>query len=68
LLPALGFLAMILPVWGLVTPGQPYPFNLYPYIALVVLVVAFLYAWRMVSRDQGIAERIGSVVADEAAK
>ncbi|MEJ2480223.1 MAG: APC family permease [Acidihalobacter sp.] len=68
LLPVLGFLSMILPVWGLVTPGQPYPFNLYPYVALAVLVAAFLYAWRMVGRDPGIAERIGSVVADEAVK
>lgn len=57
---------MILPVWGLVTPRQPYPFKLYPYVALAVLVAAFLYAWRMVGRDPGIAERIGFVVADEA--
>ncbi|AOU97071.1 amino acid permease [Acidihalobacter yilgarnensis] len=65
-LPVLGFLAMILPVWGLITPGQPYPFNLYPYVALVVFVLAFLYARHVVNRDPRVGERIGSVVADEA--
>lgn len=51
---------------GAGTPGQPYPFDPYPYVALAVLIAAFLYAWRMVGRDPDIAERIGSVVADEA--
>ena len=64
LLPILGFLAMILPVWGLITPGQPYPFNLFPYIALAVLIIAFLYAWLIVRRNPGIGKRIGSVIAD----
>ncbi|APZ41784.1 APC family permease [Acidihalobacter ferrooxydans] len=64
-LPVLGFLAMILPIWGLIAPGQPYPFNLYPYIALAVLILAFIYAQRSVRRDPELAERIGSVVADE---
>ncbi|OBS08448.1 APC family permease [Acidihalobacter prosperus] len=65
-LPMLGFLAMILPVWGLVTPGQPYPFNLYPYVALGVLAVAYFYARSATARDPGMGERIGSIVADEA--
>ncbi len=55
---------MILPVWGLITPGQPYPFNLFPYIALAVLIIAFLYAWLIVRRNPGIGKRIGSVIAD----
>lgn len=65
LLPILGAAAMIMPIWGLVEPGQPYPFNIYPYIAIAVLVISYLYAWRVAGGDPKMAERIGSVVADE---
>ncbi len=65
LLPVLGALAMILPIWGLIQPGQPYPFNIYPYIAVAVLILAYVYAWRVVRADPAMAERIGSVIADE---
>ncbi|WP_097462175.1 APC family permease [Mangrovitalea sediminis] len=64
-LPVLGALAMIMPIWGLVSPGQPYPFNIYPYIAIAVLVVAFLYARSVVKKDPQMGQRIGSVIADE---
>lgn len=65
LLPILGLLSMIMPIWGLVEPGQPYPFNIYPYIIIAVLIIAYLYAWRVVRRDPNIGERVGSIIADE---
>ena len=64
-LPLLGALAMTMPIWGLITPGQPYPFNIYPYVALTILALAFVYAGRVVRKDPAIVGRIGSVVADE---
>ncbi len=59
-----GALAIGYPLYDLVRPGQPHPLDRYPYIALVVLVVAALYAAFLDARDRTLGERIGSVVAD----
>ena len=34
IIPLLGSALMLFPLYGLVEPGQPYPFNTYPYWAL----------------------------------
>ena len=44
---------------------QPQPFDWFPYAALGVLVVSVIYAGLLVRRDPGLAERVGSIVADE---
>lgn len=64
LLPALGAFAIGYPLYELVKPGQPAPFNSYPYIALGVLVVAGVYGAYLNTRDRSLGERIGSVIAD----
>ncbi len=64
LLPVLGVLAIGYPLYELVKPGQPHPFDRYPYIALGVLLVAAGYAAVLNRRDRTLGERIGSVVAD----
>jgi amino acid transporter len=64
-LPGLGVIVILVPLYYLAKPGQPTPFNWYPYIALGVLVVAFIYASVLVKRDPGIGDRVGSIVADE---
>jgi amino acid transporter len=64
-LPGLGIIVILVPLYYLAKPGQPTPFNWYPYIALGVLVLAFIYASVLVKRDPGIGERVGSIVADE---
>jgi amino acid transporter len=64
-LPGLGVIVILVPLYYLAKPGQPTPFNWYPYIALGVLVLAFIYASVLVKRDPGIGERVGSIVADE---
>jgi amino acid transporter len=46
-------------------PGQSAPYSWYPYMALGVLVLAIIYASVLVSRDPGISDRVGSIVADE---
>ena len=64
LLPALGALAIGYPLYELVKPGQPAPFDEYPLIALGVLVVAAVYGAVMYMRDRSLGERVGSIVAD----
>jgi amino acid transporter len=64
-LPILGLLTILVPLYYLAKPGQPTPYNWYPYMALGVVVLAVIYASALVSRDPGIADRVGSIVADE---
>ncbi|MGH7709030.1 MAG: APC family permease, partial [Vulcanimicrobiaceae bacterium] len=64
-LPILGVLALLLPIWGLVQPGQPYPFNLFPWLTLVVLILALVYGYVAERRDPTLGDRVGSIIADE---
>ncbi len=64
LLPLLGAAAIGYPLYELVKPGQPKPFNHYPLIALGILVVAVVYGGIMYARDRTLGERVGSIVAD----
>jgi amino acid transporter len=65
ILPVLGMVAIAVPVYYLCKPGQPTPYNWFPYAALGVLVVSIIYAMLLVRRDPGLADRVGSIVADE---
>jgi amino acid transporter len=65
ILPVLGMIAIAIPVYYLVKPGQPQPFNWFPYAALGIVVVSAIYAYFLNSRDPGLAERVGSIIADE---
>ncbi len=64
-LPVLGMAAIAVPVYYLCKPGQPDPYDWFPYAALGVIVVSVLYAIWLVRRDPGLGERVGSIVADE---
>jgi amino acid transporter len=64
-LPVLGMAAIGVPVYYLCKPGQPDPYNWFPYAALGVLVVAVGYAIVLTRRDPGLGDRVGSIVADE---
>ena len=64
-LPVLGIAAIAVPVYYLCKPGQPNPYNWFPYAALGVVVVSAIYAMWLVRRDPGLAGRVGSIVADE---
>ena len=64
-LPVLGMAAIAVPVYYLCKPGQPNPYNWFPYAALGVVVVSVIYAMLLVRRDPGLAGRVGSIVADE---
>jgi amino acid transporter len=63
-LPLLGAAAIGYPLYELVKPGQPAPFNHYPAIAAGVVVVALIWGAVVYARDRTIGERVGSIVAD----
>jgi amino acid transporter len=64
-LPVLGMVAIAVPVYYLVKPGQTQPYNWFPYAALGVVIVSVLYSMWLVRRDPGLGDRVGSIIADE---
>jgi amino acid transporter len=64
-LPVLGMIAIGVPVYYLVKPGQAAPYDWFPYAALGVIVVAVIYSIILSRRDPGLGDRVGSIVADE---
>jgi amino acid transporter len=65
ILPVLGAIAIAVPVYYLSKPGQPAPYDWFPYAALIIVIVSVIYAVWLTRRDPGLAERVGSIVADE---
>ena len=64
-LPVLGMIAIAVPVYYLVKPGQAAPYDWFPYAALGVIVVSVVYAIIVSRRDPGLGDRVGSIIADE---
>ena len=64
ILPVLGVFAIGFPLWGLIAPGQSVPFRYFPWIALAIVVIAFIYAFILSQRDPTLGDRVGSIVAD----
>jgi amino acid transporter len=64
-LPALGVIAVGVPMYYLVKPGQAAPLDWFPYAALGVIVVSVIYSIFMSRRDPGLGDRVGSIIADE---
>jgi amino acid transporter len=65
LLPIAGTLIMLFPLWGLIQPGQAWPFNVFPWIALGALALSVVYGIVMARLSPGLASRIGAYVADQ---
>jgi amino acid transporter len=65
ILPFLGFCVIVVPMYYLAKPGQPTPYDWFPWAALAFIVVAALWATMLVSKDPGLGDRVGSIVADE---
>jgi amino acid transporter len=63
-LPALGAVAIAIPLFYLAKPGQPAPYNWFPYAAVIILVASFGYAVYLTRRDPSLGDRVGSIVAD----
>lgn len=64
-IPVVGTILMLFPLWGLVQPGQPAPYNLFPYVSLGVLILSIIYGVVLERRDPNLVQKIGSYVADE---
>ena len=64
-LPLIGVAVIVYPLYNLVKPGQMWPYNWFPYVALVMIVVAGIYAVILNSRDKELATKVGALVADE---
>jgi amino acid transporter len=64
-LPVLGMVAIAVPVYYLVKPGQSAPYDWFPYAALGVIVVSVGYSIWLSRRDPGLGDRVGSIIADE---
>jgi amino acid transporter len=65
IIPLLGTGLMLFPLWGLVQPGQSYPFSIYPYLTIGLLVIALIYGAILAKRNPDLVQRIGAYVADE---
>jgi amino acid transporter len=64
-LPIVGFFTIGVPMYYLAKPGQSQPYNWYPWVALIFIVLAVVYSMFLVQRDPSVGDRIGSIVADE---
>src|ERR1700757_4855489 len=64
-LPALGVVAIAVPIYYLFKPGQADPYDWFPWVALGLITVAILYSIWLVRRDPGLGDRVGSIVADK---
>src|ERR1700752_1186718 len=64
-LPVLGLVAIGVPMYYLVKPGQAPPLDWFPYAALGIVVAAVVYSFILSRRDPGLGDRVGSIVADE---
>jgi amino acid transporter len=49
-LPLLGCAALVVPFVSLCTPGQPSPYDTFPFVALGVVAAAFATGWAVVRR------------------
>lgn len=58
-MPALGSAVLIVPFVELCEPGQPSPYNAFPYLALGLVAVAAAIAWRTVHRHPATRSKRG---------
>jgi len=65
ILPVLGMIIIAVPVYYLCKPPQPQPYDWFPYAGLIIVVVSVIYAFVLNRRDPELADRVGSIVADE---
>ena len=62
LLPAVGTVVMLFPLWGLIQPGQPWPYNVFPWVAFGVLALSVVYGLVIARMSPGLAARPASTL------
>jgi amino acid transporter len=65
LLPLAGTAVMLFPLWGLIQPGQAWPYNVFPWVAVGVLILSVIYGVVIARLSPGLGGRIGAYVADQ---
>jgi hypothetical protein len=65
LLPITGTLIMLIPLWGLIQPGQPWPFQYLSVDRAWRFSVSLMYGVVIARLSPGLAARIGAYVADQ---
>ncbi|ACU71543.1 amino acid permease-associated region [Catenulispora acidiphila DSM 44928] len=65
--PVLGAAVIVVPLYYLGKSGQAAPYSWFPWAALALVAVSALYAFYAVRRDPGLADRVGSILADDRA-
>ncbi len=62
-LPILGMLVMLIPIYGLVWPIPDAPYNLFPYLVLLAIAVSGAVAWTIGKQRPEALARAGAVLA-----
>ncbi|MCL6516728.1 APC family permease [Alicyclobacillus sp.] len=60
-IPVLGVLLLVWPFWGLVQPGQEFPYNLFPWIFLALVVASILWTLYLFSGNRGKSLDLSSI-------
>ena len=61
--PVLGVAAYILPIAGFLAPGQPFPYNDFPELALVMVLAGIVYGFYRVKTHPHM--HVGTIIADQ---
>jgi len=64
LVPVIGLVVLGWSFWGLVQPGQPAPFNYFPYIILGIILVSFLYSVWLGRKDRSVLDVAAQTLAE----
>jgi amino acid transporter len=63
--PLLGTLIMALPLWSLLRTGQPWPFNVFPWVVAGVLGLSVVYGVVVARWSPSLMQRVGAYVVDQ---
>jgi amino acid transporter len=62
-LPVLGMLVMLIPIYGLIWPVPAAPYNIFPYLVVLAIVASAVVAWVIGKRQPERLSRAGAVLA-----
>lgn len=63
-IPLIGIAVWLLPLWGSLKPGQSFPYNRFPVLVAVVVVVSAAYSVSLLRRRPALAGHIGSLITE----
>ena len=63
-IPVIGLLVLCYSFWSLIEPGQPAPFNYFPYIVLGLVVLSVVYAIWLGRRNRAVLDAASQTLAE----